>query len=215
MAVRIDADLHFRMFFLYYTTFLRPCKIIDRKIKILYNGAKNYHLRIEVETVFKILVVEDDRDLRELFCAVLTDNGYTAIEAADGLSALELLENSAADLAVLDVMLPGMNGYELTKNLREAGINIPILMITARQSLADKREGFKAGTDDYMVKPVDVDEMVWRIEALLRRSQAASQRKIRLWGKTILRSTIDSIIKAVFQLVAQTTSIAFRIALTT
>jgi len=133
--------------------------------------------------LFKIMVVEDDRDLRELFCAVLADNGYTAIEAGDAMQALEILDKTGADLAVLDVMMPGMNGYELTRLLRESGINIPILMITARQSLADKREGFKAGTDDYMVKPVDVDEMVWRVEALLRRSQAASQRKIRL-GKT-------------------------------
>ena len=133
--------------------------------------------------MFKIMVVEDDRDLRELFCAVLADNGYTAIEAGDAMQALEILDKTGADLAVLDVMMPGMNGYELTRLLRESGINIPILMITARQSLADKREGFKAGTDDYMVKPVDVDEMVWRVEALLRRSQAASQRKIRL-GKT-------------------------------
>ncbi|MBR6812349.1 MAG: response regulator transcription factor [Oscillospiraceae bacterium] len=133
--------------------------------------------------MFKIMVVEDDRDLRELFCAVLADNGYTAIEAGDAMQALEILDKTGADLAVLDVMMPGMNGYELTRLLRESGINIPILMITARQSLADKREGFKAGTDDYMVKPVDVDEMVWRVEALLRRSQAASQRKIHL-GKT-------------------------------
>ncbi len=133
--------------------------------------------------VFKILVVEDDRDLRELFCAVLADNGYTAIEASDGAAALEILEETKADLAVLDVMLPGMDGYELTRLLRESGMNLPILMITARQTLADKREGFKAGTDDYMVKPIDVDEMLWRIEALLRRSQAESRRKLRL-GRT-------------------------------
>ena len=139
--------------------------------------------------MLKILVVEDDRDLRELFCAVLTDNGYLALEAADGVAAFELLEKSGADLVVLDVMLPGMNGYELTRMLRGAGINIPILMITALQSLADKREGFKAGTDDYMVKPVDVDEMIWRIEALLRRSQTANQRKIRLGSTEFDRDT--------------------------
>lgn len=134
--------------------------------------------------MFQILVVEDDRELCELFCSVLTENGYTAIPAADGLSALEALDHTQADLIISDVMMPRMDGFELTRQLRKAGYTLPILMITARESAADKREGFCAGTDDYMVKPIDVNEMVWRVEALLRRSQLVSQRKTRI-GQTL------------------------------
>ena len=96
--------------------------------------------------MFQILVVEDDRELCELFCSVLTENGYTAIPAADGLSALEALDHTQADLIISDVMMPRMDGFELTRQLRKAGYTLPILMITARESAADKREGFCAGT---------------------------------------------------------------------
>lgn len=130
--------------------------------------------------MFRILVVEDDTELRELFCAVLNDNGYTAVPAEDGIAAFDVLDGSHIDLVISDIMMPRMNGYELAKALRSAGYTIPILMITARDQAADKREGFRAGTDDYMVKPIDVNEMVWRVEALLRRSQMASQRRARL-----------------------------------
>lgn len=133
--------------------------------------------------MFRILVVEDDRELCELFCTVLINHGYTAIPAHDGLEAFDVLEDAYIDLVISDVMMPRMDGYELTKALREANYLMPVLMITARESAADKREGFRAGTDDYMVKPVDVNEMVWRVEALLRRSQLVNQRKTKM-GKT-------------------------------
>lgn len=135
--------------------------------------------------MFHILVVEDDKELRDLFCAVLTENGYTAIPAVDGIDAFDVLDTNYVDLIISDVMMPRMDGFELIKSLREANYTMPVLMITARSSTADKREGFRSGTDDYMVKPIDVNEMVWRVEALLRRSQIASRRKAKL-GDTIL-----------------------------
>ena len=133
--------------------------------------------------MFQILVVEDDRELRELFCTVLNENGYRALPAADGLAAFDILDDSNADLVISDIMMPNMDGFELTRELREAGYDMPVLMITAKDSAADKRAGFQAGTDDYMVKPIDVNEMIWRVEALLRRSQLVSQRRTRL-GET-------------------------------
>ena len=130
--------------------------------------------------MFQILVVEDDNELRDLFCAVLTENGYTAVPAVDGIDAFDILDETYVDLIISDIMMPRMDGFELIKALREAHYNTPVLMITARSSAADKREGFRIGTDDYMVKPIDVNEMVWRVEALLRRSQIASQRRTKL-----------------------------------
>ena len=130
--------------------------------------------------MFQILVVEDDKELCELFCTVLTDHGYTAIPAHDGLEAFDVLDSSYIDLVISDIMMPNMDGYELTKALREARYTMPVLMITAKESAADKREGFRVGTDDYMVKPIDVNEMVWRVEALLRRSQLVNQRKTQI-----------------------------------
>ena len=121
--------------------------------------------------MFQILVVEDDKELCDLFCTVLTDNGYTAVPAADGLAAFDILDDTYIDLVISDIMMPRMDGFELTKALRESGYSMPILIITAKESATDKREGFRLGTDDYMVKPIDVNEMVWRVEALLRRSR--------------------------------------------
>lgn len=135
--------------------------------------------------MFTILVVEDDRELRELFCTVLTENGYRPLEAGDGEEALKVMETEYVDLIISDIMMPHMDGYELTKEIRRANMNLPILMITAKDSSFYKKEGFQAGTDDYMVKPVDVNEMIWRIKALLRRSQAAHERKLTV-GTTLL-----------------------------
>lgn len=134
--------------------------------------------------MFNILVVEDDKELRDLFSSVLADNGYTAIPAADGVDAFDILDHTAVDLIVSDVMMPRMDGFEMTRTLRETGYTMPVLMITAKENFADKREGFRVGTDDYMVKPIDVNEMVLRVEALLRRSQIVSQRKAKLGGST-------------------------------
>ena len=135
--------------------------------------------------MFRIMVVEDDVELRELFCAVLSDHGYLPLPAADSAEALEMLEHSYVDLIISDVMMPRMDGFELIRQLRGANYNMPILVITARDGLEDKRTGFRAGTDDYMVKPIDVNEMVWRVEALLRRSQIINERRITIGGTVL------------------------------
>jgi len=135
--------------------------------------------------VFNILVVEDDMELRSLFCAVLGRNGYRAFSADNGNSALELMEREYIDLIICDIMMPEMDGFELTKTLREADFTLPILMITAKDSFYDKKEGFAAGTDDYMVKPIDINEMVLRVEALLRRARSVSEKKQSI-GDTVL-----------------------------
>ena len=132
--------------------------------------------------MFTILVAEDDLELQELFCTVLQDNGYRAVAAQNGEEALAVLDHTYVDLLISDVMMPKLDGYGLTRALREAGFHLPVLMITAKESLSDKRQGFQAGTDDYMVKPVDVNEMLWRVEALLRRSQINHERRTVLGG---------------------------------
>ncbi|ULT57458.1 response regulator transcription factor [Neobacillus drentensis] len=135
--------------------------------------------------MFKILVVEDDTNTRKLMCAVLKKNGFVTYSAEDGIAALHLMENQHIDLVVLDIMMPNMDGYELTRQLRLSWGNLPILMVTAKQEPKDKKQGFLAGTDDYMTKPVDEEEMVLRIKALLRRAQIASDHKL-TFGKVVL-----------------------------
>lgn len=130
--------------------------------------------------MFHILVVEDDSDLREIFCETLIDNGFNTISAIDGADALRVLENTYVDLIITDIMMPKMDGYSLIEELRRSNITIPILIITAKSELIDKQKGFQSGTDDYMVKPVDLGEMIWRVEALLRRSQIVNSRKARI-----------------------------------
>ncbi len=132
-----------------------------------------------------ILVVEDDQELCELFCTVLEENGYIALTASNGEQALTVLENKHVDLIVSDIMMPKMDGYQLTKSLRDANYTLPILMVTARESMADKQQGFLAGTDDYMVKPVDVNELVWRIAALLRRSRIVGAKQLSVGGTAL------------------------------
>jgi len=135
--------------------------------------------------MFNILVVEDDRDLRELFCSVLTDHGYHALPAENGEEALHIRDNVQVDLIVTDLMMPRIDGYELVRMLRDSGDTTPILIITARSEASDIREGFRLGSDDYMIKPINVNEMIWRVEALLRRSQLVNRRKA-LIGSTEL-----------------------------
>ncbi len=135
--------------------------------------------------MFKILIVEDDVELRQLFTKVLTKNGYTVIGADNGKQALDILDREYVDLIVSDIMMPVMDGYELASTLREGGSQTPILMITAKEDFDDMRLGFLSGTDDYMVKPVNVNEMVLRIGALLRRSQMINERK-QVIGSTVL-----------------------------
>lgn len=132
-----------------------------------------------------ILVVEDDSKLRQLFCTVLSKHGYRALSAEDGEAALALLDKEVIDLIISDIMMPRLDGYELTKTLREANMNLPILMVTAKESYDDKERGFLVGTDDYMVKPIDVNEMLLRVNALLRRAKIVHDRQI-VCGETTL-----------------------------
>ncbi|MEO3946669.1 response regulator transcription factor [Gorillibacterium sp. CAU 1737] len=132
-----------------------------------------------------VLVAEDNEKLRQLMGTVLVKNGYQAILVEDGQQALDLLETTHVDLLIADIMMPNVDGYELTRRLREAGYLNPVLMVTARESFRDKQMGYLAGTDDYMVKPIDVNEMILRVGALLRRAKIASERKLTI-GELVL-----------------------------
>ena len=135
--------------------------------------------------MFKILIAEDDRELRQLFQHILLKNGYTVKGVSDGQEALNALEKDYYDLIISDIMMPNMNGYELVRSLRDAGDSIPVLMVTAKDAFDDMRMGFLSGTDDYMIKPVNINELVLRVGALLRRAQMINERKQRI-GDTIL-----------------------------
>ena len=128
--------------------------------------------------MFRILVVDDDKNTRMLLKAVLEAENYTVFTAGNGVEALNLMDGNHIDLVVLDVMMPKMNGYEFTKTLRESNNSLPILMVSAKQLPSDKKQGFLVGTDDYMTKPIDEEEMLLRIKALLRRARIASERRI-------------------------------------
>ena len=128
--------------------------------------------------MFQILIAEDDKNTRRLMEAVLKEHGYHPILACGGLEALKLLDTHHVDLVILDIMMPGMDGYEFTRQLRATDYTLPILMVTAKQLPEDKRKGFIVGTDDYMTKPVDEEEMILRIRALLRRAQIVNERRI-------------------------------------
>lgn len=135
--------------------------------------------------MFKILVVDDDKHTRMLFKAVLESAGYTVTTAENGMDALEKMEQEHTDLIVLDIMMPDMDGYEFTKLLRDNDNNIPILMVTAKQLPADKHQGFLVGTDDYITKPIDEEEMLLRIKALLRRAKIVNEQKIVIGDVTL------------------------------
>lgn len=134
--------------------------------------------------MFNILIVEDDVKLCQLYGAILKLNKYNPFIAGNGEEALDVLDKEYIDLIITDIMMPDMNGYELTKILREHGYDLPILMITAKESFTDKKKGFLLGADDYMVKPVDLEEMILRIGALLRRAKIINERKI-VCGRTV------------------------------
>ncbi len=124
-----------------------------------------------------ILVVEDDANMRLLTCSKLKKR-FSVLEASNGIQALEILDNKHVDLIVADIMMPGMDGYTLVRTLREEDNPIPILMLTAKNDFEDKKEGFASGTDDYMTKPINFEELFWRIDALLRRARISSENKI-------------------------------------
>ena len=133
----------------------------------------------------RILIVEDDVELRQLFARVLEKNGYQVETAEDGAEALKILGRGYVDLIISDIMMPVMDGNALVRALRDDGVKTPVLMITAKSTLDDMREGFLSGTDDYMVKPVNVNEMVLRVGALLRRARMLSERRQKI-GETLL-----------------------------
>ncbi len=135
--------------------------------------------------MFHILVVDDDKNTRMFLSAVLENAGYTVYTACDGVDALRVMDGEHIDLVVLDIMMPKMDGYEFTRILRESDNNLPILMVSAKQLPADKHKGFLVGTDDYITKPIDDEEMLYRIKALLRRAKIASERRIEL-GEVVL-----------------------------
>lgn len=128
--------------------------------------------------MFHILVVDDDKNTRRYMQAVLEEAYYTVTTAENGVQALDIMAEEHIDLIVLDIMMPEMDGYTLTRELREVQDNVPILMVSAKQLPADKKKGFLVGTDDYMTKPVDEEEMLLRIHALLRRAKIVSEQRI-------------------------------------
>lgn len=135
--------------------------------------------------MFHILVVDDDRHTRILLEAILKSENYTVYTASNGEEALDVMDCNHIDLVVLDIMMPKMDGYEFTKTLRENDNNLPILMVSAKQLPADKRKGFLVGTDDYITKPIDEEEMLLRVKALLRRAQIVNEQKLKI-GNVVL-----------------------------
>jgi two-component system, OmpR family, response regulator len=143
------------------------------------------------QKMFNILVVDDSASIRKLIGAYLEQEGYSVLCACDGNEALALLESNKVDLMIADIMMPGMDGFTLTKDLRGANYTFPILMVTAKDSFEDKRAGFNAGTDDYMVKPIDMNEMLLRVNALLRRSKISADRRIEIGDLLLDYDTLE------------------------
>jgi DNA-binding response OmpR family regulator len=135
--------------------------------------------------MLKILIAEDDRELRQLFCHVLMKEGYSVKAVGNGKEALDAFESDYFDLVISDIMMPVMDGYELVNTLRESNNTTPVLMITAKDAFDDMRRGYLSGTDDYMVKPINVNEMILRVGALLRRAQMINERR-QVIGSTTL-----------------------------
>lgn len=130
--------------------------------------------------MFKILVLEDDKELNRTVCAFLNNSGYEAVGCLNANEAYEALYENTIDLIVSDIMMPGVDGFEFARNVRDVNNDIPILFMTARDDIASKQRGFRIGVDDYMVKPIDLDELFLRIGALLRRAKIASSRKLEI-----------------------------------
>jgi DNA-binding response OmpR family regulator len=141
--------------------------------------------------MINILVAEDDKNLQKLIGAVLKQQGYNVLMANDGIQALEILDMVHIDLIISDIMMPNMDGYQLTDLLRKSNYNLPILMVTAKETIDDKKKGFIVGTDDYMVKPIDIDEMVLRVAALLRRSRIVNEHRLTIGELVLDYNTLD------------------------
>ena len=135
--------------------------------------------------MFNILVIEDNKNMRKLICATLKQNGNSTFEAEDGEVGLDVLDTTHIDLIICDIMMPNMDGYEFTETLRDGHCETPIIIVTAKEQLEDKKKGFSIGADDYMVKPIDFEELILRIGAILRRSKIVNDHKITI-GNTVL-----------------------------
>lgn len=140
--------------------------------------------------MFNILVVDDNDNIRNLIITYLKREGYHTIAANDGLEAMAVLEKEHVDLMIADIMMPNMDGYTLTQDLRSVNYDFPILMITAKERIEDKKKGFQSGTDDYMVKPIELDEMLLRVTALLRRAKINTEKKIVIGDVTLDYNTL-------------------------
>ena len=135
--------------------------------------------------MFNILVIEDNKNMRKLICATLKQNGYSTFEAEDGEVGLDVLDTTHIDLIICDIMMPNMDGYEFTETLRDGHCETPIIIVTAKEQLEDNKKGLSRGADDYMVKPIDFEELILRIGAILRRSKIVNDHKITI-GNTVL-----------------------------
>ena len=142
--------------------------------------------------MFRILVVEDDNGIRMLMEDALADAGYEPVLACNGLEDLAVLEAKHIDLIILDIMMPKMDGYELLRQIRESGMDMPVLMVTAKQTLSDKKKGFLLGADDYMVKPFE-EEMLLRVAALLRRAKILTERKLTVGSTELIYDSLTVI----------------------
>jgi two-component system, OmpR family, response regulator len=145
---------------------------------------------MEVTLMKNLLVADDDANIRTLLRYVLTKEGYRVLEARDGLEAIRLLEESAVDLAVIDIMMPGTDGYELCSWIRQHA-DIPVIMLTARDQLEDKEKGYDRGTDDYLTKPFEPAELVFRVKALFRRYTRTASDRLRLNRIIIDRQNVE------------------------
>ena len=145
--------------------------------------------------MLKILIAEDDAELRQLFSHVLTRHGYTVTGVSNGQEALDAMDAEYYDMIISDIMMPVMDGYELVRQLRDVGNTTPVLMITAKDAFDDMRIGFQSGVDDYMVKPINVNEMVLRVQALLRRAQMINDRRQTI-GDTVMECDSLTVIVA-------------------
>lgn len=135
--------------------------------------------------MLKILVIDDDVNLNNLIAKVLTKNGYEVFQAANASEAYDVLDEQYIDLIITDIMMPGMDGYDFTESLREEKIEIPILIITAKQEFQDKAKGFKVGADDYLVKPINLEELLLRVGAILRRAKINSEKRVTIGATTL------------------------------
>ena len=144
--------------------------------------------------MFNILVVEDDKNLKKLIVTYLRKNNYNTFEASDGNEALDLIDKQYIDLVISDIMMPKMDGYELLSELRSAKYDLPIMLITAKSDISDKKKGFILGADDYMVKPIEMEEIILRVEDLLKRVKSTNHQKIKI-GDLIMDYNQLSIIK--------------------